>query len=408
MRLRKLLAASLALVLAGCGGGGGSTPSNVAIEGHVVATGLNQPMQYASNPSHATIAYVIERGGALRVLVSDVLQTTPALDISGLLDTGGEGGLLGITFDPNFSSNRFFYLNYTSGSPMTTRVARYTMAADGLSASPGSAHLVFAWDQSPFTNHKGGAINFGADGLLYLGLGDGGSGDDPNNRAQDPQQLFGKILRIDPTGDDFPGDPDNNYHIPPSNPFVGQAGIRGEIWDVGIRNPFRWSFDKNTGALIIADVGQGAWEEFDYEPAGMGGRNYGWRIREGAHDTGNGGTPFSNTLLDPFLEVPHPAAEAIIGGFIYRGNLLGSQVHNQYIFGDYVTSKIWAVTITPSGGTAATVPFSSAVDLTSAINQGLSSGIDGPVSIDLDSNGEPIVVELNAGRVIRIVPKPVP
>lgn len=409
LTLRSILLATLAMV-AGCGGGGGGSHGggnpNI-LTGRIIVTGLTNPMQYVPEPGRPDVAIVIERAGKVRAVVSDALQSTPVMDISGIVDSSeGECGLLGIAFDPNFTTNHFFYLHYDTGSPITTRVVRYTMNGDGVSASSGSAHPVFAWVQSPFDNHKGGSINFGPDGLLYLGLGDGGSGNDPNNRAQDPQQLFGKMLRIDPSGDDFPGDSDNNYSIPTGNPFVGQAGVRGEIWDFGMRNPFRWSFDGPSGAMIIGDVGQDAFEEFDYEPAGLGGRNYGWRLREGFHDTGNGGPAFSMPFKDPFLEIPHPSAEAIVGGFIYHGTALPAAMQGRYLLGDYVTNRVWSITIPISGGEAQTVSINSANEHTQAIQAGIGSPIGGVVSISPDANGEPIIVELDAGRLIRLVPAP--
>lgn len=364
-------------------------------------------MQYKPEPGRPSIAIVLERAGTVRAVVNDVLQPTPVLDISSIVDTEGEGGLLGLAFDPQFATNNFFYLNYTSGSPMTTRVVRFTMNSDGISAGAGTAHPIFSWDQTPFTNHKGGSLNFGPDGLLYLGLGDGGSGNDPFNRAQDPQQLFGKMLRIDPSSDDFPADPDNNYHVPADNPYISTAGVRGEIWDFGMRNPYRWSFDGPTGALIIGDVGQDAFEEFDYEPGSVhGGRNYGWSLREGFHATGNPGPAFSSPLKDPFLEIPHPAAEAIIGGFIYHGNALPASMQGRYLFGDYVTNRVWSLTIPISGGEAQPVNISVASEHTAAIQNGIGSNLSGVVSIDADANGEPVIVELNAGRLIRLIASP--
>ncbi len=404
MKLRPAPIAAL-ILLSGCGGGGGSSPASPGlVSGQVIVTGLIQPMQYKAEPGRPDVALVVQRQGVIRAVVNDVLQPTPVLDISGVVDTEGEGGCLGLAFDPDFSSNHQFYINYTSGSPMTTRVVRFTMNGDGVTANAGTAHTVFSLNQTPFTNHKGGSLNFGPDGLLYLGLGDGGGGNDTMNRAQDPTLLFGKMLRIDPTGDDFPADTDNNYAIPSGNPYVGTAGVRGEIWDVGVRNPFRWSFDATTGALIIADVGQGGWEEFDYEPAGAGGRNYGWRVREGAHDTGNGGPAFTGPFHDPFLEIQHPGAEAIVGGFIYRGAALPSVMRGRYLFGDYVTNRFWSVTIPLSGGEAQPIPLTAATEHTTAIESGTGAPLGGIVSIDADANGEPIIVELDAGRLIRLSP----
>ncbi len=402
-RILQLISLLSLLGAIGCGGSGSNGGNPGAIVGLVFVTGLNAPMQYLAEPGRPDIALVLERSGVVRAVVNDVLQIAPVLDVSGEVITSGECGLLGMAFDPQFSTNGFFYLNYVSGSPTTTRVVRYTMNPDGVSASPGSALKIFSWNQEPLFNHKGGSLAFGSDGLLYLGLGDGGGTNDPNNFAQDPLQLLGKMLRIDPSADDFPADPDNNYHIPASNPFVGTVGVREEIWAFGMRNPFRWSFDGTSGALIIADVGQDVYEEINYEPnSAPGGRNYGWRLREGMHNTGNGGPAYSSPLTDPFIEVAQPLARSIIGGFIYRGTALPVSMRGRYIFGDFITDSLWSLTIDLAGNEALPKTLSDATDHTASIGFVLS----GIVSISPDANGEPVIVELSAGRLVRLVPAP--
>jgi len=396
---KSIVLATVALAL-GCGGGsggGGASGGVILVSRTILSDEFDQPMQYIADPTNVHRAYVLERAGRVRVLIDDVLQPTPVLDISGAVVTFGECGLAGMTFAPDFATSRAFYLYYNTNTPsqLFTRVTRFAMANDGLSASGGAG--VFKVTQ-PYENHKGGTIHFGGDGFLYLAMGDGGSGNDPENRAQDPTSLLGKMLRIDPSGDDLPSDADNNYRIPTDNPFVGTSGVRGEIWAFGFRNPFRWCVDPLTSALVIADVGQGAYEEIDYEPGGMGGRNYGWRVREGLHPSGNTGPLFSEALTSPFLEYDHSVGLSIIGGYIYRSS--GIAISNRYLFADYVSNHLWAAPLAVSGSSANGTTVSASKELT------VSGGWNGIVSIDPDADGEPIVVELNAGRVSRLSPAP--
>lgn len=360
-------------------------------------------MLYLADPSDSTRAYVIERPGRVRLLVNDVLQTANVLDITGTVDTSGECGLLGMAFDPNFSSNHFIYLHYDAGSPIETRIVRYTMNGAGTSLS--SPFPIFSFQQPSTTNHKGGAINFGTDGMLYVMTGDGGGGNDPNNFAQTPTSFLGKILRLDVGVDDFPTDLQQNYGIPADNPWVGVGGVNPEIWAFGLRNPFRWTVDAVTGGLLIADVGQDAFEEVNYEPAGQGHRNYGWAIKEGLHDAGTSNTPFFTPLTSPFLEYGHSFGETVIGGFIYRGTTLDASFRNRYFFADYIASKIVSVPFSLSGGEAVSTSISASVDHTSSINSTLgSSTISGPVSITPDVNGEIMICDLNQGTLVRLVP----
>ena len=386
-----------------CGGSGGAVNPNAVIHGAVVARGFNAPMLYLAAPGNATKAYVLERSGKVKLLVSDVLQPTDVLDITGTVVTTGECGLLGMAFDPNYSSNKFIYLHYSAGSPIETRVVRYTMNSAGTSL--GSPFAIFSFQQPPTTNHKGGAINFGSDGFLYIMTGDGGGANDPNNFAQTPTSFLGKILRIDVTGDDFPGDPTQNYAIPPSNPWVGVSGVNPEIWAFGMRNPFRWTVDPVTGGLLIADVGQDAFEEVDYEPAGHGHRNYGWNMREALHPTSNAGPAFFTPLRDPFLEYDHSIGETVIGGFIYRGTALDASFRGRYFLADYTIPRIFSIPFSLTGGEANPVPSSSMSNHTGSINVSLGSdAISGPVSVTPDKNGEIMICDLNNGTLIRLIP----
>ncbi len=403
-RLGRFASIGILILLTSCGGSGTPVGPGTAIHGQVVARGLNQPMLYLTNPADSTQAFVLERPGKVRLLVSGVLQTSPVLDITGTVITAGECGLLGMAFDPNFASNRFVYLHYNAGSPVESRFVRFTMNGAGTALS--SAFPIFSFQQTTETNHKGGAINFGTDGMLYIMTGDGGGGNDPNNFAQTPNSFFGKILRIDVTTDDFPGDITQNYGVPASNPFVGVAGVKPEIWDFGMRNPFRWSVDPVTGGLLIADVGQDAFEELDFEPAGHGHRNYGWNMREALHPSGNLGPAYFTPLKDPFLEYGHSIGESVIGGFIYRGTALDASFKGRYFFADYTNPKIFSIPFSLDGsGEANSVGSGSMTNHSATINSSLGAdAISGPVSVTPDANGEIIICDLNNGTVIRLVP----
>ena len=402
-RVREICFVSLAISLFSCGGSGPSVPPGPAIRGQVVARGLAAPMLYVAAPGDATKAYVMERSGKVKLLVNDALQPTDVLDITGTVVTAGECGLLGIAFDPNYAANKHVFLHYNAGSPIETRIVRYTMNPGGTSL--GSPFPIFSFQQTSETNHKGGAINFGVGGYLFMMTGDGGGGNDPNNYAQTPNSFFGKILRIDVNVDDFPSDSNQNYGIPSSNPWVGVSGVNPEIWGFGMRNPFRWSIDPVTGGLLIADVGQDAYEELNYEPASTGMRNYGWNMREALHASGNSGPAFFTPLTNPILEYSHGFGETIIGGFIYRGTALDSSFQGKYFFADYISAKIASIPFSLSGVEANSVAQSSIANHTSAINISLAGdAISGPVSVTPDANGEIMICDLNNGTLIRLIP----
>jgi len=399
---------SLAAVIAVCFacGGSGSTGGGTVVSPHavVVASGFDQPMLYLVDPADSTRAYVIERPGRVRLLVNDVLQSANVLDITGTVVTDGECGFLGMAFDPNFATNRYVYFHFNAGSPIETRIVRYTMNAGGTSLS--SSFPILSFQQPSTTNHKGGDINFGTDGFLYVMTGDGGSGNDPDNNAQTPTTFLGKILRIDVTGDDFTTDLEQNYSVPVNNPWVGDLSVKPEIWGFGMRNPFRWSVDAVTGGLLIADVGQGAYEEMNYEPAGQGHRNYGWSLREGAHDTGNPGPAFFTPLTEPFLEYDHSFGATVIGGFIYRGSALDPSLHGHYFFADFISSKIVSAPFSlTTGGEAVTTSISASTNHTATINSTLGGNtVSRPVSITPDKNGEIMIMDLDRGTLLRLVP----
>ena len=277
------------------------------IRATLVAGGFSRPVAFVQDPSDPTVQMVAEQGGRVRVIVHGVLQPTDYLDLTGQVSASGEQGLLGLAFAPDYATSGRVFVSFTNTAGHSV-IARFKRsAADPLRVDPATRFDLVWYGQSfitqPYANHNGGQIAFGPEGLLYVGLGDGGSGDDPGHVAQDPTTLLGKMLRVDVSVPDAHA---TGYAVPPGNPFVGNALVLGEIWALGLRNPWRWSIDDpalgGTGALVIGDVGQGAWEEINYEPAGMGGRNYGWRNREGAHANVTSLPPFTTPLTDPIWE----------------------------------------------------------------------------------------------------------
>ena len=304
-----------------------------------VASGLNNPIYVTHAPGDASRLFIVQRGGAIRILnlSSGVLEPTPFLTIPNV-DTEGEGGLLGLAFHPGYQTNGKFYVNVTlddgvAGAPFSTHVREYTVSENPNVANPASAREILSFPQ-PQSNHNGGWIGFSpSNHFLYIASGDGGGGNDTGTghtagtgNAQDiTSNLLGKMLRLDVNGDDFPTDSSRNYAIPPSNPFVGETGD-DEIFAYGLRNPFRAGFDRATGDLWIGDVGQGAREEIDFLPASSaGGENYGWRLREGLIETpttGIGGArPPGN--VDPVYDYNRDndafGGTVVTGGYVYRG-----------------------------------------------------------------------------------------
>ena len=378
------------------------------------ATGFSLPVAIVQDPTNASVQFVVEQGGRIRTVVSGQVLPTDFLDLRSAISAGGERGLLGLAFGPDYASSGRFFVNFTNPAGHTV-IARFKRSADPLGADPGSrfdlqfggARFIF----QPYANHNGGNLAFGPDGYLYIGLGDGGSGNDPEHRAQNPAELLGKMLRININ---VPDSYQFGYVVPPDNPFYqgGLPGVLPEIWAFGLRNPWRYSFDDvsrgGTGALIIGDVGQGAFEEVDYEPRGRGGRNYGWRNREGAHDNVTTLPPAFLPLTDPIYDYPRSLGQTVTGGFVYRGAALGSSYVGRYFFADYVAGRVWsfALSIAGSGEAAATGLIEHTAELGG-------SGVLGNISsFGVDSRGELFVLNYSAGRALLLVnpsnPPPVP
>jgi glucose/arabinose dehydrogenase len=400
-------AAVSALTITGVLAGGNRLEAQVSLRPRVHVAGLSSPVSFVQDPTDAAVQFVVEQGGRIRVVHDGALQPADFLDLRGAITSGGERGLLGMAFAPDYATSRRFFVNFTDQNGNTV-IARFRCP----SASPLSADAASRFDLrwpsgqryivQPYANHNAGNLAFGPDGYLYIGLGDGGSGNDPENRAQNPSELLGKMLRIDVGVAD--SDP-NGYVVPATNPFVrsGPAGVLPEIWAFGLRNPWRYSFDPpslgGTGALIIADVGQGQWEEVDFEPAGRGGRNYGWRVREGMHDNITSPGPSFEPLIGPIHEYAHSVGQSITGGFVYRGVRLPSTYRGRYFFADYVQGRVWSLTlaIDPQTGEAT---VSETAEHT--VELGGSAVLGNISSFGVDSAGELYVVNHTGGSVVQI------
>jgi glucose/arabinose dehydrogenase len=301
----------------------------------LVVSGFSDPLWVGSPRNDFERLFVVEQNTGLILIVKDGhILATPFLDVGALAGQSSEQGLLGMAFHPDYMSNGRFFIDYTDNNG-DTRVVEYAVSGNPDVANPTPVQPIFSQSQ-PFPNHNGGNLVFGPDGKLYIGLGDGGSSDDPGNRAQDGTTDLGKMVRLDI---DIP-----SPFIPSDNPFLHDPNVNDEIWAIGLRNPWRYSFDRLTGDLYIGDVGQNAWEEIDYQPGSSnGGENYGWRCMEAKHCTGHSGCTCNDAAITlPIHEYARAAGNcANIGGFVYRGNAI-QWFQGSYIFGDYCSSRIWS------------------------------------------------------------------
>ena len=372
------------------------------LRGQTFVSGLQAPVAFVQDPTDRAVQFVVQQGGRIRVVRDGAILPTDFLNLTSSIASGGERGLLGLAFAPDYASSGRFFVNFTNLSGDTV-VARFRRSTNTLVADAGSRFdLLLGGAQrfvdQPFSNHNGGHLAFGPDGYLYIGLGDGGSGNDPDHRAQDPNDLLGKMLRIDvnvPDGDA------SGYRVPADNPFVGGHPARDEIWAFGLRNPWRYSFDDvgrgGTGALIIGDVGQNRFEEIDYEPRGQAGRNYGWRNREGAHDNVTSRPLAYQPATDPILEYGRSEGGSVTGGFVYRGNRLGAAFRGRYFFADFVSGRVWSIALILSGtGEAAA---SDRREHTAEL--GGSSVLGNVSSFGVDADGELYIVNYS-GSVVRV------
>jgi glucose/arabinose dehydrogenase len=371
--------ASLSACGADFGGGVPVGPVAVRLDRAYPALLFDRPVFVAPIPGTGRLA-VVTQGGTI-LAFDDRDDVVPAdvdtfLNISLRVVSNDELGLLGLAFDPDFANNRFFYVNYTTTRPVPPRtvtvIARFEVDANGV-ADPLSETILLEYDQ-PFSNNNGGMLAFGPDARLYVASGDGGSFDDPFDNAQDLESLLGKILRLTTT----PG-----AIVPPENPFVGQANVRGEIWAYGLRNPWRFSFDRATGQMWIGDVGKDTLEEIGL---GAAGANFGWNVYEGSRSHINpNGIPASD-FAAPVFEYGRSFGQSITGGFVYRGSAIPELV-GRYVYADFISGRIWALTV--FGGAAVG-------------NEQIAVGVN-PSSFGETASGELLVVSYTGG-LFRLVP----
>jgi hypothetical protein len=310
----------------GCGGGSAppaAPPSGLTLS-PFISSGLTSPV-YMTQPLDDGRMFVVEQGGRIRVVRNGALQAAPFLDLTSRVLSGGERGLLTVAFHPAYATNHQFYVYFTSQPVGDIRIERFTVTADPETADPASSELLLTIPHSEFANHNGGLLRFGPDGMLYAGVGDGGSGGDPHGNGQNPNVLLASLLRVDV-------DHGQPYAIPPGNPFATGGGAP-EVWAKGLRNPWRYAFDPPAGLLYIADVGQDLHEEIDVVDATRAGVNYGWNVTEGL-SCYNASTCSTAGLQAPILDYPHNGACSITGGSVYRGTAMPALV-GHYFYSDF-------------------------------------------------------------------------
>jgi cysteine-rich repeat protein len=360
-----------------------------------VAEGLTSPLYVTSPPLDPARAFILEQKGTVRILKSGQLLPTPFLDIRDRVDCCGERGLLGLAFHPDYERNGRFFVDYTNRDGDTV-IARYGVGPDPDQADAASEKILLRIDQ-PFSNHNGGQVAFGPDGFLYVGMGDGGAENDPRNRAQSDDTLLGKLLRLDVDVDEPP-----YYAIPSDNPAAERGRLFGSIWAKGLRNPFRFSFDRATGDLYIGDVGQDEFEEVDVQPAASGGgENYGWRIFEG--DTCFEPAPLPECpdpalagITQPVLVYDHSDGCSITGGYVYRGCAL-PDLRGTYFYGDFCSAIVRSFVL---DGNRATEQR----DWTADLHLAEGSDIYSISSFGEDARGELYIVDYDDGEVFKLEP----
>jgi glucose/arabinose dehydrogenase len=357
----------------------------IQIDLRPVAEELDQPVGLTHAGDGSGRLFVIEKVGKIRTLHGETLSEAPFLDITGRVSSqNSERGLLGLAFHPNYADNGLFFVNYTDRQGDTV-VARFAVTDDPDQADPDSEAIVLTVTQ-PAPNHNGGNIVFGPDGYLYIGLGDGGDAGDAFGNGQNGQTPLGAMLRIDVNADD--GAP---YRVPPDNPFTGDPRVLDEIWAIGLRNPWRYSFDRLTGDLYIADVGQNVYEEVNIQPAASpGGENYGWPIMEGQHCYPESASCGADGLALPVIEYDHTQGCSVTGGYVYRGKAFPA-LEGVYLFGDYCSGRIWG--LAPGG------------DGTWQVAELIQSGVQ-ISSFGEDEAGEIYVLDMREGALYQIAARP--
>ena len=353
-----------------------------------VARNLNRPLFVTSPPGDTARRFIVEQRGRILLQKGDEVLGVPFLDLSALVSPGGgERGLLGLAFHPDYAGNGRLYVSYTDLNGDSVIALYCAYADDPDKGDPATAEILLTITQ-PYTNHNGGMLAFGPDGYLYIGSGDGGSGNDPDNNAQSLDTLLGKILRIE-VGN-HPG-----YTVPTDNPFVNTEGVLPEIWAYGLRNPWRFSFDRATGDLWIGDVGQSALEEINFQRStSLGGENYGWRNREGTICRPNESECDLPDATDPIHAYGNLISQSITGGYVYRGAAVPS-LQGTYFFADYVSGKVYALTHEDGGNVMVT-------DETESLNTG-GVTLSNIASFGEGADGEMYIVDYGAGILYKLV-----
>jgi len=388
MARTNVLCAALSVMIfaVGCGDSGGNRSASPSLLQAptlaLLVSGLSSPLGLEQPNDGSGRLFVVEQGGRIKIIQNGAVLATPFLDISSKITTGGEMGLLGVTFHPNYSANGKLYVNYvrTVSGQIQSVIAEYTASpANANQVNVATERILLTVDQvSNFNNHKAGQLAFGPDGLLYFGLGDGGSGGDPFGHGQSTSTLLGKLMRIDVNSTD----PGLQYHVPSDNPFAGGGGLP-EIWAFGFRNPWRFSFDRGTGRLFLADVGQDQFEEIDIVQKGG---NYGWNVMEGMHCFNPPSGCNTAGLTLPIAEYSHAEGNAVIGGFVYRGANLPS-LRGVYVFGDLGTGKIFVLQETSPNMFTRTLLTTTGKTIS---------------SFGQDQAGELYLVDIGAGNIFRL------
>jgi glucose/arabinose dehydrogenase len=356
-----------------------SFPDPAAYEWAVVVPGLDLPVDIQNAGDGSGRLFIVEKRGRILILKDDQLLPNSFLDIRDEVNsTGTEQGLLGLAFHPHYSQNGAFYISYINLNGDSV-VAGFHVSADDSNRADPTSEVDLLQVSQPYANHNGGSLAFGPDGNLYIGFGDGGSRGDPHRNSQNLQTMLGKILRINV-------DSGNPYSVPPDNPFIGGGGLP-EIWAYGLRNPWRFSFDRLTGNLYIGDVGQDAWEEVDIVPEGMGGgMNFGWSYYEGTHpyqDQPPANTPFTW----PVAEYSHAEGCSITGGYSYRGSAL-PEWQGVYFYGDYCSGRIWGLIQTGQDIWKSKALFSTGVSIS---------------TLGVDETGKIYLADYRSGRLLRLI-----
>ena len=356
--------------------------ADIAISLEPVVDGFEEPLFVAGPGDGSGRLFVLEKTGRIWIVRDGERSAAPFLDLSGTVSTQSEQGLLGLAFSPRFSKDNLFYVDYTREDGATV-VSRISAKRDEAAAGGEQVLLTVA---QPYANHNGGMLAFGPDGYLYVGLGDGGSGGDPDGNGQNLGTLLGKLLRLDVTARASDAR-DAEYRVPPDNPFVNQQGAMPEVWAYGLRNPWRFSFDRETGDLWIGDVGQNAWEEIDFQPASSaGGENYGWNHYEATHPYPPDADAREGAYTMPVVEYDRDAGKSVTGGYVYRGKAEG-ELAGTYFYADFVSGRIWGLQRGASG-----IETRLLLDTDYSI-----------ASFGEDDEGELYVVDYTGGGIYRIV-----